>query len=53
MGVQAIVVSVVASLAVVAVLVCGAIPDSVVQLKLFAKMAPVWEGEGFGGMASR
>ena len=51
-GVRAVIVSVVAPLAVVAVLACWAIPDSVSRVELFAEVAPVREGEGLSGVTS-
>ena len=44
--VEAIVVSVVASLAVETIFACGAVPDSVIRLKLFAELTPMREWEG-------
>ena len=46
MGVWAIVVSVIASLTVVAVLASWAVPDGVGGVKLLTESAVVWKGEG-------
>ena len=53
MWVRAIVVFVVASLAVVAVLVSWAVPDGVGGVDLFTEAAAVWKGEGSSRATSR
>ena len=49
----AVVVFMVVPLAVVAVLVCWAVPDSVGRMELFAEVTVVREGEGSIGVAGR
>ena len=52
-GVRAVFVRVVTSLAIVAILACRAIPDSVGRVDLSAKATAVREWEGSGGAAGR
>ena len=49
-GVRAVVVSMVVPLAVVTVLACRAVPDSMLRLELFAEATAVGELEGFSGL---
>ena len=53
MGVRAIVVCVIASLAVVAVLASRTVPDGVGGVELFTEATAVWEGKGSSRAASR
>ena len=53
MGVRAIVVCVIASLAVVAVLASWAVPDGVGGVDLFTEAAAVWKGKGSSRTAGR
>lgn len=52
MGVRAVVVGMVMCFTIVAVLACGAVPNGVSGVKLFAEVAPVGEWQGFSGMTS-
>ena len=48
-GVRAVFVGVVVPLTVVAVFTCGAVPDSMSGMELFAETTSVWKGEGSSG----